>query len=70
MDYMEWRCVSHIGYLMHGNSKVETRRRIRQQNESERGLINLESGHKYLGYNAYGDKSVWVQCRCPIITMS
>ena len=36
------RSVSHTGYLAHGNSKSETRGRIRHQNNGKRSSIKYE----------------------------
>ena len=37
-DPMHKVCVSHTGYLAHGNSKGETRGRSRNKNNSKRGV--------------------------------
>ena len=47
MDYRETgipctRCVSHTGYIAHGNSKGETIGRSRHKNNGERRVGNME----------------------------
>ena len=36
------RCISHTGYLAHGNSKDEIRGRSRHKNHSHRVVRNME----------------------------
>ena len=40
------RCVSHTGYLAHGNSKGEAKERIMCQNNSKRVVWNVEGRNK------------------------